>query len=168
MPNTEHDPMDPGFEWRLKAALDRVTPPSSSPRYASTVMGGGRAWPVGPALVAAGAAMVLLAVTATATTGSPNPVVWAERAGSSIQSVGHSPESAPSPEPSAETHRSAPVSPAQPSHEPAENQKSETPEPSEKPESPDKPEKPELKEQPEPSDPPIHSDPRPAPDSPNN
>jgi hypothetical protein len=117
MPNTEHDPMDRGFEWRLKAALDRVTPPMSSPRYASTVMGGARAWPIGPALVAAGAAMVLLAVTATATTGSYNPAIWAERAGTTIQSVGHTPESAPSPEPSPETPHLAPAAPAPPQHD---------------------------------------------------
>jgi len=112
MPNTEHDPIDRGFEWRLKAALDRVTPPSSNPRYASTVMGAARVWPLGPALVAAAATIVLLAVTATAATGSANPVVWAERAGSTMQSVGHTPEAAPSPEPSPETPHSAPAAPA--------------------------------------------------------
>ena len=163
MPNTEHDPMDRGFEWRLKAALDRVTPPMSSPRYASAVMGGARAWPIGPALVAAGAAMVLLAVTATATTGSYNPAVWAERAGTTIQSVGHTSEAAPSQEPGAATHRTAPLNPAQPSHEPAENQKSETPEAPQKAETSDKAE---PKEKAEPSDPPIHSGLRPAPESP--
>ncbi len=117
MPNTEHDPMDRGFEWRLKAVLDRVTPPPSSPRYASAVMGGARAWPIGPALVAAGAAMVLLAVTATATTGSYNPAIWAERAGTTIQSVGHTPEASPSPEPSPETRHLAPAAPAPPQHD---------------------------------------------------
>jgi outer membrane biosynthesis protein TonB len=165
MPNTEHDQMDRGFEWRLKAALDRVTPPLSSPRYASAAMGGARAWPIGPALVAAGAAMVLLAVTATATTGSYNPAVWAERAGTTIQSVGHTSESAPSQEPGADTHRSAPVNPAQPSHEPAQNQKSDTPEAPQKAEKPDQPE---PNEQAEPSDPSIHSGLRPAPESPQN
>ena len=117
MPNTEHDPMDRGFEWRLKAVLDRVTPPLSSPRYASAVMGGARAWPIGPALVVAGAAMVLLAVTATATTGSYNPAIWAERAGTTIQSVGHTPEASPSPEPSPETPHLAPAAPAPPQHD---------------------------------------------------
>ena len=147
MSNTEHNPMDPFFEWRLKAALDRVTPPASTPRYASTVMGGARAWPVGPALVAAGAAMVLLAVTATATTGSPNPVVWAERAGSSIQSVGHTPEAAPSPEPSPETPHSAPAGPAQPTKD-SEHEAAQSPEPAESPE----PQEP--KDRPEPEEPP--------------
>ena len=159
MPNTEHDPRDPGFEWRLKAALDRVTPPSSSPRYASTVMGGGRAWPVGPALVAAGAAMVLLAVTATATTGSPNPVVWAERAGSSIQSVGHTPEAAPSPEPSPETPHSAPAGPSQPTKD-SEHEAAQSPEPQESPE-PKEPSEP--KDRPEPPEASSHSGDREAP-----
>ena len=159
MPNTEHDPMDRGFEWRLKAALDRVTPPSSSPRYASTVMGNARAWPVGPALVAAGAAMVLLAVTATATTGSPNPVVWAERAGSSIQSVGHTPEAAPSPEPSPETPHSAPAGPSQPTKD-SEHEAAQSPEPQESPE-PKEPSEP--KDRPEPPEASSHSGDREAP-----
>ncbi|HEY8865262.1 MAG TPA: hypothetical protein VIO37_14015 [Candidatus Dormibacteraeota bacterium] len=133
MPNTEHDPIDRGFEWRLKAALDRVTPPSSNPRYASTVMGAARVWPLGPALVAAAATIVLLAVTATAATGSANPVVWAERAGSTMQSVGHTPEAAPSPEPSPETPHSAPAAPAQPTHD-SEHDASQAPEPKESPE----------------------------------
>jgi hypothetical protein len=154
MPNTEHNPMDRGFEWRLKAALDRVNPPSSSPRYVSAVMGGARPWPMGPALVAAGAAMVLLAVTATAATGSPNPVVWAERAGSTIQSVGHTPEAVPSPEPSPETSRSAPAAPSQPTHHEPAHETSEAPEPAEKPE---KTERPEQSERPEPTETSSHS-----------
>jgi outer membrane biosynthesis protein TonB len=130
--------MDPGFEWRLKAALDRVTPPASSPRYQLAVMGSARTWPVGPALLAAASTMFLLAVTAAAATGSPNPVVWAERAGTTIQSVGHTPETSPSPEPS-ENH-SAPA--AQPKHQPEQEPK-ETPEPKESPDPKERPEAPE-------------------------
>jgi hypothetical protein len=152
MPNTEQDSMDRGLEWRLKAALDRVTPPSSSPRYASTVMGGARAWPLGPALVAAGATMVLLAVTATAATGSPNPVVWAERAGTTIQSVGHTPEASPSPEPSPETPHTAPAAPAQPAHD-TEHDTTQAPEPS------DSQEPRETRERPEPPDSSSHPGP---------
>lgn len=152
MPNTEQDSMDRGFEWRLKAALDRVTPPSSSPRYASTVMGGARAWPLGPALVAAGATMVLLAVTATAATGSPNPVVWAERAGTTIQSVGHTPEASPSPEPSPETPHTAPAAPAQPAHD-TEHDTTQAPEPQ------DGQEPRETRERPEPPDSSSHPGP---------
>jgi hypothetical protein len=152
MPNTEQDSMDRGLEWRLKAALDRVTPPSSSPRYASTVMGGARAWPLGPALVAAGATMVLLAVTATAATGSPNPVVWAERAGTTIQSVGHTPEASPSPEPSPETPHTAPAAPAQPAHD-TEHDTTQAPEPQ------DGQEPRETRERPEPPDSSSHPGP---------
>jgi hypothetical protein len=152
MPNTEQDSMDRGLEWRLKAALDRVTPPSSSPRYASTVMGGARAWPLGPALVAAGATMVLLAVTATAATGSPNPVVWAERAGTTIQSVGHTPEASPSPEPSPETPHTAPAAPAQPAHD-TEHDTTQAPEPQ------DSQEPRETRERPEPPDSSSHPGP---------
>ena len=31
--NRKH-PIAPGFDWRLKAALDRITPPAVMPRYA--------------------------------------------------------------------------------------------------------------------------------------
>ncbi|GAC1643406.1 MAG: hypothetical protein NVS9B11_12890 [Candidatus Dormibacteraceae bacterium] len=140
MPNPENDSMDPGFEWRLKAALDPVNPPASSPRYASTVMGGARAWAAAPALVAAGAA-VLLAIIASVFTGSANPVVWAERAGSTIQSVSHTPEASPSPEPSAETSHSAPASPAaQVPQQPGENEHKDAPEPKQAPEPKETPE----------------------------
>ena len=160
MPNSDHDPMGRGFEWRLKAALDQVTPPASSPRYASTVMGGARAWPIMPALVAAGAAM-LLAITASVFTGSANPVVWAERAGTTLQSVGHTPEAGPSPVSSPETHSAPIAGPAQPTHQP-EQDGTQTPEPAE----PAEPKEP--KERPEPSESSVspsadHSGQRPAP-----
>ncbi len=130
MPNTDHDPMDPGFERRLKAALDRITPPASRPRYESASMGGARSLRIAPVLLA-GATAVLLAVTATATTGSPNPVVWTQRAASTIESVGHAPEASPSPEPSRERDETpGGAAAAQPTHEP-EHEASPSPEPSE-------------------------------------
>jgi hypothetical protein len=96
--------------------------------------------------------MVLLAVTGTAATGSPNPVVWAERAGSTIQSVSHNPvEASPSPEPSHEAPHAVPAGGAQPSHGP-ENEASQTPEPKQSPEPKESPEPPDSRE---PSDPPI-------------
>lgn len=104
MPSTEHDGLDPVFEWRLKAALDRVTPPSSVPRYASASMGRARPLRVAPFLLA-GATVVLLALTATAATGSPNPVVWTQDAATTIRSVGHAAETITSPQP-------APLNPA--------------------------------------------------------
>src|SRR3982074_966202 len=54
--------------------------------------------------------VVLLALTATATTGSPNPVVWTRDAAATIQSVGHVPEVIPSPQPAPEQ---APANPTQ-------------------------------------------------------
>jgi hypothetical protein len=144
MPNTEHDPLDRGFDWRLKAALDRVAPPSSNPRYASSAMGGARAWPIVPALVAAGAT-VLLAISATAFTGSANPLVWAERAGSTIQTVSHAPEAVPSPEATPTAPRNAPAAQGQPNqgpdHEANAQEPKESPEPKQTPEpkEPDEP-----------------------------
>lgn len=154
MPNTDHDPMDPGFEWRLKAALDRITPPASRPRYESASMGGVRSWRIAPVLLA-GATAVLLAVTATAATGSPNPVVWTQRAASTIESVGHAPEASPSPEPSPERSEETPNggAAAQPTDEP-EHEASPSPEPSEHPQvspSPEPSESPKPSESPSPS-----------------
>jgi hypothetical protein len=116
--STEHDPLDPVFAWRLKAALDRVTPPHSRPRYESKSMGGLRPWRVAPFLLAA-AMVVLLALTATATTGSPNPVVWTRDAASTIESVGHAPEvtpAQPSPEQAPASPRKAPAPAAAATH----------------------------------------------------
>jgi hypothetical protein len=96
MPITEHDKLDPGFEKRLKAALDSAIPPSpllSSARYRSLTAWPGRPWRLAPALVAIGAAG--MALTAAAATGSPNPAVWTERAGSVIQFVSHVPAATP-------------------------------------------------------------------------
>ncbi len=98
MPSTERHPIDPRLQWQLKAALDRVTPPASFPRYASTV-GRLRPWRAAPFLLAA-ATSILLALTATATTGSPNPVVWSGDAASAIGSVAHTAEPSPIPSPS--------------------------------------------------------------------
>ena len=158
MQKTDHDPIDPGFEWRLKAALDRVTPPSSNPRYATAGMAGARTWPVGPALLAAGATMVLLAVTVTAATGSPNPAVWAERAGSTIQSVGHPSETTPSPEPSSERPSQTPHSAvqAEPTHEPEARQSPESAESKDKDTDKDRDSAPSHSESPSPD----HSGPR--------
>ena len=105
MPIPDDEMLGSGLERRLKAALDEVVPPSpmlSSARYR---MGAGktlsRAWRLAPALVAVVAAGAVL--TATAATGSPNPAIWRDRAGSVIQNVGHfaseSPKAVQSPKP---------------------------------------------------------------------
>ena len=112
------DPIAPGFDWRLKVALDRIKPPSVMPRYAMA-RPAFKPWRLAP-IALAGAATVLLALSATAATGSPNPVVWSQRAASTIEAVGHAPEASPSATPSPErspnTARSAPA--AAPTHAP--------------------------------------------------
>jgi hypothetical protein len=97
MPISDDDVLGPGLEKRLKAALDEVVPPSphlSSARYR---MGGakrlGRAWRFAPALVGIMAAGAV--VTATAATGSPNPAIWRDLAGTVIQNVAHFPGPSP-------------------------------------------------------------------------
>jgi hypothetical protein len=100
--------MDPGFEWRLKVALNRITPPASTPRYLSKSMGGIKPLRFAPIALAAATA-ILFALTATATTGSPNPAVWTGDAASTIGAVGHVVEPSPTPQPS-----TAPPAPAPP------------------------------------------------------
>ena len=97
MRSNKYDPLDAHFEWRLRAALDRITPPASRPRYQSP-LARIKPWRVAPILLA-GAAIVLMALTVTATTGSPNPAVWTQRAASTIESVGRAVEVAPNSEP---------------------------------------------------------------------
>jgi outer membrane biosynthesis protein TonB len=168
MPIPEHSPLGPDFEKQLKAALDRVRPPSpllSSARYRSAPAGRlGARWRLAPALVIAiGAAGV--ALTAVAATGSPNPVVWTERAGSVIESVSHLPGASPKatqsprPEPS---HGTSPGHGTGPAHStPSNGHKSEpqpSPEPNEPPEDSPRPEpSPTPDEHPEPSPTPDHS-----------
>lgn len=163
MPNPERELLGPGFERRLKAALDKVVPPSpllASARYRTgATRRMSRAWRFAPALVAVGAAA--MAITATATTGSPNPSVWRDRAGTVFQSVGHfpgSPKAAESPRvpqhptpqgqgtlPSHSTPSSGHVTEPKQSPEPTER-----PEPSPRPE-PTPSEQPETSPTPEPS-----------------
>jgi hypothetical protein len=97
MPIPENDPLDPGLKSRLKAALDQVTPPPALPRYAAATTGRARVGRAASLALAAGAS-VLLALTATATTGSPNPVVWTQRAASEIEAVEHGAKGSPTPE----------------------------------------------------------------------
>jgi len=128
-----HDPMGPGFEWRLKAALDRVTPPSVRPRYQSATAGI-RPLPLAPFMLAA-AATALLALSATAATGSPNPVIWTERATTTIESVSHPPATVNNPDPSPNrSPKSTRGAPAAPSTRQPEHSASPRPEPSESPE----------------------------------
>jgi hypothetical protein len=96
MPGTERHRMDPYFEWRLKAVLDQFTPPASFPRYASMPARRVTPWRIAPVMLAA-AASILLALSATAKTGSPNPAVWTGDAAAAIGSVRHAVEASPGP-----------------------------------------------------------------------
>jgi outer membrane biosynthesis protein TonB len=151
MPIPDDKALGPGLEKHLKAALDQVTPPSPSLSSARYRMGAARrfsrAWRFAPALVAIAAAGA--ALTATAATGSPNPAIWKDRAGTVIQNASHFPISSPKaahspkPQPKAGTpattarptepgdHESEPKPTARPTERPA---PSPTPEPSDRPE----------------------------------
>lgn len=177
MPIPEHNTLGPGFERRLKAALDKVTPPSpllSSARYRSgTGMLPRRAWrlvPVLVAVVAAGAAL-----TAAAATGSTNPMVWTERAGSAIESVSKpvlSPKAAhtPRPQPSRDTSSGQRTGPGRPTPSGHDQEPQRSPEPTERPEASPQPQRsPSPRETPEPSPTPDSSNrgeptPSPSPD----
>lgn len=156
MPTAEHDPLGPDFDRRLGAALDRVMPPTpnvTGARYRLTSATlPRRALRLGSALAAAGA-LGVVSLSAFAATGSPNPVVWTERAASTIS---HIPEAGPKSEatqnppssqngaPSAAQGGTAHPSPAH-SEKPADGQH---PDPSDHPES---------SSHPEPSESPDHS-----------
>src|SRR5438309_5881562 len=149
MPIPERELLGPGFERRLKAALDKVVPPSpllASARYRMAAPRRvGRPWRFAPALVAAGAAV--MAISATAATGSPNPSVWRDRAGTVFQSVTHLPGVSPKAVQSAKPPKVTPAgqgtgpSHATPpaTHEP-QPRPTERPEPTEGPEPTDRPE----------------------------
>lgn len=138
MPNTDHDPLDSRFDRQLKAALDRLTPPASSARYAERAMAGLRPWRMVPMVVGAGAAC-LLVLTAAFTTGSPNPVVWTQRAASTIESVRHAPETSPGPKPSEPAHATPHSTPAAPKQH-SEHGGSPSPQTTERPEGSPRPE----------------------------
>ena len=174
MPITDDELLGPGLEKRLKAALDEVVPPSTSLSSARYRLGAARrlsrAWRFAPALVAIAAAGV--ALTATAATGSPNPAIWRDKAGSVIQNVSHfpgtSPKQALSPKPSSAGQSSASHPTPSDGHE---SEPKRSPEPSERPEPTQRPEpspSPEPTERPEPSPTPDssgRSEPSPTPSS---
>ena len=96
MPKTEGDPLGPAFERRLRGELDRVQPRFSPPRYLSA---GNRPLvrrfaPVGLAVSVVG----ILALSAFAATGSPNPVVWTEHVVTVIHPIPSSPTPSSSPD----------------------------------------------------------------------
>ena len=88
---TERNPLGPHFDRRLRAALDRVAPPTpavSRARYRSEGLSSHRPWRFAAAVVVAGACSIA-AVSAFAATGSPNPAIWTQRAASTIRAAGH-------------------------------------------------------------------------------
>jgi hypothetical protein len=104
------DQLGPDFDERLGAELDRVTPPTPSPASARFNISPSGYRPITGrkvALAVVGAVAVLM-LGATALARSPNPAVWI----STVQSVTHASESAPSP--SAEA--APPVQPQPPAH----------------------------------------------------
>lgn len=92
MPNTDPDDLHPTLIARLRAELDRVRPPHTMPRYAISPPPIG-AWRLAP-LILAIAFTGILALTAFAATGSPNPAVWTNR----VETVIHPPSPSPTPE----------------------------------------------------------------------
>jgi hypothetical protein len=152
MSKTDPDELDPRVKARLRAELNAVRPPSSLPRYATERAPVG-AWRLAPVALAV-AFTGILALTAFAATGSPNPAVWTNR----VETVINPPSPSPTPE-SEPTGEPRTGSPAAPTHRP-------TAEPSEQPEpanTPEPTESPEPPQSPEPSD--DHQSPSPSPSS---
>jgi hypothetical protein len=112
MSNTDPEELDPLLKARLRARLSAVRPPPSLPRYATAVRPI-RAWRLAPVAVAI-ALTGILALTAFAATGSPNPVVWTNR----VETVINPPSASPSPqgEPAQSESQQATVAP--PAHKP--------------------------------------------------
>lgn len=115
MPRTDQDPLGEGFKWRLRAELNRVVPRYPSPRYLSPAarhrLGPRRIAPVGLSAGVIG----IVALTAYAATGSPNPVVWTERIVTTVQpNATTEGGSSPAPSPAPSQHAVAPPPAAPP------------------------------------------------------
>jgi hypothetical protein len=91
----DRDPLGPDFDLRLRAALDRIVPPTPYPsgaRYKLMAISLNRRTLGLASLLAAACAAGVVLLSGFAATGSPNPVVWSQRAAATIRSVGHIPE----------------------------------------------------------------------------
>jgi hypothetical protein len=91
------DRFDQFLEGRLRRALDRLTlptPSASGARYQA--MAAPRQGRLRPA-IAALAVLALVILTGTAATGSPNPAVWTQQAGETLQAVTHPAKASPPP-----------------------------------------------------------------------
>lgn len=107
MRKSDLEAMTPGQQWRLRIALDRVMPAFSPPRYQTARTSVVRTWRLAPVTLVIGITGVL-AMSAYAATGSPNPAVWGQRAESTIQSVRRAPEVSPTPPSSAPANAGLP------------------------------------------------------------
>jgi uncharacterized membrane protein YgcG len=116
------DPLGPDLEARLRAELDRVRPPLSSPRYLSANPAPA-GWRLAPAVLAAGV-ISILALSASVATGSPNPAVW----GHDVVTIIQSSSTTPTPTPPASS------TPTQEAEQPEPSRRGESPEPTEQPE----------------------------------
>ena len=125
MSRIDPEGLHPTLIARLRAELDRARPLHTAPRYA-TSPAPIRAWRLTP-LILAIAFTGILALTAFAATGSPNPAVWTNR----VETVINPPSPSPTPEDepaasqpatatAAPTHRptDAPTHQAQPTSSP--------------------------------------------------
>jgi len=149
MSKTDHDALDPLLEARLRAELSAVRPPSSPPRY-TTAAAPIRAWRFAPVALAI-AFTGILALTAFAATGSPNPAVWTNRVETVINP--------PSPTPSSQSEPAESESPVAPTTVPVHRPPvppTEGPEPTSSPEH-ESPEPPDDHESPNPSPSPSNS-----------
>jgi len=97
-----NDPRRPGFDKRLRAALDRSRPPTPQAeraRYSQPATGYRPLGRMKPALAITGALAVLL-LAASAVAGSPDASAWTQRAVTTVESVAHvaqQPSPAPAP-----------------------------------------------------------------------
>lgn len=112
MPRIDPDGLHPTLIARLRAELNRVRPPQNQPRYLS-VGAPTHAWRLAPIALAI-ACTGILALTAFAATGSPNPAVWTNRVETVISPPSPSPES----ESTSTENQQQPVPAPPPSHKP--------------------------------------------------
>jgi hypothetical protein len=110
MSKIDPDDLHPTLISRLHAELNRVWPPAREPRYL-TAAAPIRAWRFAP-LALAIAFTGIVALTAFAATGSPNPAVWTNR----VQTVINSSLPSPTPDESPSPAQPAAAPTAPPTH----------------------------------------------------
>ena len=119
------------FDQRLRAALSRSLPPTPRPERArySRALGGTQSM-LGFKVALAAACAVALTIGVSAITGSADPMVWTQRAVTTVQSVTQQREPSPTPE-TEHPQQPAETNPtAQPAATKTENPGHESPDPS--------------------------------------